>query len=237
VQIDLDPRRRADFPRGFHAARHSCTERLANTRTSSSVVLAKSSYHFPRLQKSAGVISAVEPGVAFSPAEQSLARVIGQPALDTALNASLKHRCEDRFFANSSYRPLLPPVHFLSFSWFKVPYRDDYSLLANWQLLGISCALRVPPAPPRLIAPRNAPQSILVSAPIRGLAIFAPRPLPRVVNRIAILIEPALNPHRCVLVAQNRRSEKVVSLRHNLMLIRCYICAIKDCAFTFRVQS
>ncbi len=51
----------------------------------------------------------------------------------------LKHRCEDRFFANSSYRPLLPPMTFLSFSWFKFPYRDDYSLLANWQLLGKSC--------------------------------------------------------------------------------------------------
>ena len=34
---------------------------------------------------------------------------------------------------------LLAQMVFLSFSCFKFPQRDDYSLLANWQLLGISC--------------------------------------------------------------------------------------------------
>ena len=35
-------------------------------------------------------------------------------------------------------RSLRPPLVFLSFSWFKFPYLDNYSLLAAWQLTIIS---------------------------------------------------------------------------------------------------
>ena len=74
---------------------------------------------------------------------------------------------------------------------------------------------------------KRPPQSIVVSAPIRALAIFAHPLLPLVLHRNAIYIKPALNLHPLLLWQQNRGSGQIVSVRHNLLLIRCYICAMK----------
>ena len=76
------------------------------------------------------------------------------------------------------------------------------------------------------------------SAPLSVLAIFGPPRFPLGLDRNdSRTIEPALNLHPCALQAQNDSFDQIVPLGHRLLLIGCYICAMKDCAFMRRVQS